>query len=137
CGEHRHIRHQPPEPSGPDRIIRIALFEFDPDLRAYRWNDEASRLDSCCRHTGHRPARWDFAEHVRNLHHDAADLLGIDVLDHQTRVFSVFFCWIPACSGLLRTHDGTVGTVDTKPFRLSLKLCLYSPRLILWVTLFT
>ena len=32
---------------------------------------------------------------------------------------------------------GTVGTVDTRPLRASVKLCLYSPRLMSCVTLLT
>ena len=34
-------------------------------------------------------------------------------------------------------HAGTLGSVETSPLRLSVKLCLYSPRLSVLVTLLT
>ena len=66
----------PPEAARPDRVIRVALLELDPDLRSDRRHHEAARLDAGDRHTRHRPARRDLAQHVRHLHHDAADLLA-------------------------------------------------------------
>ena len=59
---------------------------------------------------------------------DAADLLRVHVVDHLPLELAVE----RSCA-----HTGTAGIVDTSPLRASVKLCLYSPRLMSCVTLFT
>ena len=53
----------------------------------------------------------------------------IDVVHHRPAIDAVEFWTFP--------HTLTVETEDPTPPRDRLKLCLYSPRLMLWVTLFT
>src|SRR5271166_5350524 len=133
----RHVGDESPEAAGPDRIVRIALFELHPYLRADRRHDEAAGLNAGRRHARHRPARWQLAEHVRHLREDAPDLQGIDVLDHRAAILAVEALLASSAVGGCRAHGLTVGTVETRPLRVSVKSCLYSPRLILWVTPFT
>ena len=63
---------------------------------------------------------------------------GIDVLDHQAAILAVEALGLPPgdADGAW-AHGLTVETVETRPLRVSVKFCLYSPRLILWVTLLT
>src|ERR1700722_4325178 len=57
CGsEDGNVRDQSPEASGPDGIIRIALFKFDPHLRPDWRHNKYSGLDACRRNTRHGPA---------------------------------------------------------------------------------
>ena len=51
-------------------------------------------------------------------------------------ILAVVAFWIPPGEEVWVLMN-TVGTVETRPLRVSVKSCLYSPRLILWVTLLT
>ena len=61
----------------------------------------------------------------------------VDVLNNQPAILAVEFLNGVAGGRLICAHTFTVGIVETKPFRVSVKSCLYSPRLILCVTLLT
>src|SRR5215469_3408188 len=117
-----------PEAPCPDGIVGIALFELHPHAGADLRNEIGAHLLARDRHARHRPARRQDRRHVRHNDLNAAHLQGVDVLQDRSAIFSVvLFCFI---------HEGTAETVDTKPLRVSVKFCLYSPRLIEWVTLF-
>ena len=62
--------------------------------------------------------------------HDPAELHRVDVVDDRAAIDAVV---LVACS-LIRSPSETE---DPMPPRASVKLCLYSPRLMLCVTLFT
>ena len=68
----------------------------------------------------------------RHFHHNPADLLRVDVLQDPLPGTPVEACGVSIWSLGLSAHwvKVTVGTVETSPLRLSLKSCLYSPRLI-------
>src|SRR5262249_9650379 len=109
------------------------------------WDEERPAALAGHRHTRQRPAARHDAEHVGHDCLNAPALLGIDVAEHRGAVLAV----VPLDRGVLRVdavvdiavvaevHDATVSTVDSNPLRTSEKLCLYSPRLILCVTLLT
>src|SRR5262249_59242552 len=102
-----------------------------------RRDDETAGLNARGRHARPRRAGRNRAEDVRHLHDDAADLLGIDVRDHQPAVLPVEAPGIAPRRRIACAHGFTVDTVDTRPLRVSVKSCLYSPRLILCVTRLT
>ena len=69
------------------------------------------------------------AGNIRHNDHDAAELLRVNVLNDRAAIHPVIFRSV--------SHTLTVETDDPVPPRASVKFCLYSPRLILCVTLFT
>src|SRR5262249_26345216 len=77
---------------------------------------------------GHRPRGRKQTGNVRHLHHEPARLHGVNIVDDHASIFAeIFFV----------AHTGTVGVIETRPFRVSSKLCLNSPRFIVLVTLLT
>ena len=63
------------------------------------------------------------------MRHDAAELHRVDVVDHGAAVDAEILC--------RARHTLTVDTEEPMPPRASEKFCLYSPRLMVWVTLLT
>src|SRR5262249_19156247 len=120
---------KPPEAAHPHRKVRVALLELHPDAGADLRDHERPLLLAGDRHAGHGPTRGDDVRDVGHDHLDAPDLLGVGVGDHRRPVEAVEL--------LPFAHAGTLGRVEMRPFRASEKLCLYSPRLMLWVTLLT
>jgi hypothetical protein len=59
---------------------------------------------------------------------NASALLRVKIVDHGAAILS------PVAFG---THTGATGRVEINPFRFSSNACLYSPRLVLCVTLET
>ena len=107
------------------------MLEFNSDLGSDRWHNEAPGLNARRRYTGHGPTRRSLAQNVRDLCDDATLLLRIDVIEDQAAVLAVISVGAAARGRILWSHKFTVGTVETKPFRVKVKFCLYSPRLIL------
>lgn len=62
-----------------------------------------------------------------------ADLHGVDVVEHHASVLAVEL----VVHRLFLLQTGTLGVIDTRPLRVSSKLCLNSPRLSRLVTLLT
>src|SRR5712692_8471738 len=118
-----------PPATGPDGPVGVACLKLDPHSGANLWHHESAFLLAGQRHARGRPCgRYDAAD-VGHCHQDAADLQGIDVVHDRAAVDAVVFGTFP--------HTDTVDTEEPTPPRDKLKLCLYSPRLMLWVTLFT
>src|SRR5215510_2427231 len=127
--ERGYFGEHAPEAADPDRLVGVAAIELDPHAGAdLRHGEETLRLAGE-RHAGHGPAGRHHVGYGRHDRHDAADLLGIDVVDDRAAIFAVEF--------LAFAHAATCGTVETRPLRASWNCCLYSPRLIECVTLFT
>jgi hypothetical protein len=94
-------------------VVGIALFKLHPDLRAEGWNDEHAGLNACGGDARKSPAAGNFAENVGALHHDPADLEGVDVVDGQAAIFAIVASGAATCCGTLWAHTFTVGTVET------------------------
>jgi hypothetical protein len=88
---------------------------------------------ACMPATGtHGIANWrDLAQHVGHLDEHPADLFRIDIRDDESSIFSVIAFGVSARCSFLWIHGFTVWTVETNPFLVKVKFCLYSPRLIL------
>src|SRR5581483_411260 len=101
----------------------------NPHAGANLRNHERAHLFACDGHRRDGPGRWRDAAHVRHGGHDASDLHGIEVVDHRAAIDSAIFPGV--------AHRATEETDDPVPPRESVKFCLYWPRLMLCVTLFT
>src|SRR5262249_48469231 len=122
--------------SGPDRFVRITLLEFDPHPRTDRRHEVRSHRGAGGpgeRDAGFTPARRHESEHIGDFAHDPAAQFGVDIQYQRSAVLAVKA--LERVAGLV--HTGTLGVREMRPSRLSSKPCLYSPRLISWVTLFT
>src|SRR6185295_40647 len=130
-----NIRLRAPSASDPDRIIRIAVFEFDPYAGADRRDQvhthrRTSRPGQ--RDTRLGPGRWYRTENVGDHQHQPAALLGVDVLNHRAaKLADEISVW------LRRAHGPTAGVCEINPSLESVNDCLYSPCFMLWVTLFS
>ena len=82
---------------------------------------------ACVGDGGHRPAVVVFSEDRGDLDLEPAQLQGIFVVLNFAPIFSE----------KLRTHAFTFEVFGPVPPRVRVKLCLYSPRWILWVTFLT
>ena len=71
------------------------------------------------------------AQHIRHLDQKPATLHGIDIVDHRALLSKEFM------SVIAGIHTGTFGVNEINPSRDRVKFCLYSPCLMLWLTLFT
>src|SRR3569832_104293 len=125
----RHLGRRAPIAADPDWKVGIALLDLHPYAAAFQRQCEHAHVDAGDRHAGHGPARQHHVRHVGHHRLDAADLHGVDVVHHGAAVLAEEFLGL--------AHGGTLGTVDNRPLRASVKFCLYWPRLIACVTLFT
>ncbi len=134
-----------PEAADPDRDSRDCPARTRPRRRS-RWrHDEHAR--SGCRRPARRASPSSTGSSLSDVGHlrpcSRPLLLGIDVVRAPSRgtCRSTGSARRVRCPGLVggfgSIHGNTLGTMETRPFRVSEKLCLYSPRLILCVTLFT
>src|SRR6266545_4725734 len=80
------------------------------------------------------PARWYRSQYIWNIRHQAAALFGVNIVEHGAAIFTVITA---VGSASISIHGITTGVCETTPSRESVKLCLYSPRLMLCVTLST
>ena len=87
--ERRHFRDGAPEAADPDRRVGIALLELDPHAGADLRHDVDAAHLAGDRNARHGPRRQRDAGDVRHDHLNAADLLGIDVVDHRRAVLAV------------------------------------------------
>src|SRR5262249_23587379 len=104
------------------------LLELHPHARSNLRQHPQSHLFAGDGKTRHRPGGRNQTRDVRHLHHQPAHLHRVNVADYHASVFAKIF---------LVTHTGTFGVIETRPFLVSVKFCLSSPRLIVLVTLLT
>ena len=127
--QRRHLGRAAPEAADPDRIVGIALLELDPHARA----DHAARANmpiwmpatgtqGIAQVAGTAPATSG------TMHLHAAHLHRVDVVDAPCRGTCRRYC----VSSLMPAPSAVI---ETRPLRVSVKLCLNSPRLIVVVTL--
>src|SRR4051794_6746526 len=113
--QHRHLRRTAPIAADPDREIRVAALEFDPDAGADDRHGEYSGVDSGNGNAGHCPGARHEACEIGHHRLNAADLKRVDVVDHRAAVFAV------KC---VAAHVGTDGKVETSALRASVNPCL-------------
>ena len=125
-GQRRHLGRDAPAAADPDRIVGVALLELDPhagaDLRHH------VRCPSACR----RPARraspsWRDRGRRRRAPAPGGgrSASGSMLLSDRCRDT----CRSTSCPSLMPAPSASI---ETRPLRVSVKLCLYSPRLIVW-----
>src|SRR2546425_9365196 len=105
------------------------MLKLDPDRAADFWQHKKTVLDSGEWETWQRPARGHVSEHVRHLELQSAAVLDVHVVEHHSAILPII-CFP-------RAQGTTTGANATWAFRVSEKLCLYSPCLMLCVTLLT
>src|SRR5262249_31221904 len=117
--------------AGPHRVVRVSLLELDPDAGVVvRHVPETHvRADERRRRLG--PDAGRVPQDVGHRHQQPAEPLGVQVAGDRPGVPAVEF--LPAVAA----HGITTGVWEMSPSRASVKLCLYSPRLMSWVTLLT
>src|SRR5688500_320939 len=102
-----------------------------------QYSPKSSKFRLCFNLKPVRPP-WDQTQHVGNERHDAPPLLRVESVHHRSAILAVEPFDRSGCGVFdAFAHEGTLGTVEMIPFLLSLKLYLYSPRLIRCVTLVT
>src|SRR5438034_636627 len=129
AGETGNFRRAAPVASDPHREVEIALLEFHPDAGAHRRDREKTALLAANGDTRHGPRGEREVGHIRHDHLNPAALFRIDVVHDHAAVFAVEGSTLGHV-----VHTGTLGTVESRPLRDSVKSCLYSPRWILWGT---
>src|SRR5438093_516612 len=113
------------------------MFELDPHPCANWWHQIHAHWRArwpSQRHTWLGPTRWNRSQYIWNIQHQPSALFRVHVSKHGATIFTVVTA-VRAAS--VSIHGITTGICETTPSRESVKLCLYSPRLILWVTLST
>src|SRR5579864_2821792 len=127
CGG--HFQGAAPPTASPHWTIWITGLKLNPDSGADLRHHEHARLLACNRDGRHGPGTGNHAAYIRHRDQDAPGLQWVYIVDYRTAINAV----------KLRTlsHTVTVETEDPVPPRDKVKLCLYSPRLMLWLTLFT
>ena len=131
----RHVARQrrrlavAPVAADPDRVVGVAALELDPHARADRRHREHAHVDAGHRQARQRPARGRSCRRRRR----PTPGCGRSAADR---------CCCRPCRGTCRRNGPRLipapsATVEISALRASEKLCLYAPRLISCVTLFT
>src|SRR5258708_5424005 len=118
-----------PPTASPDGPVGVTWFKLHPHSGTNLWSHVSTFQLTGQWHTRRHPGGRRDAANIRHRDHDASDLQRINVIDHRAPINAV----------VLRTffHTVTLEMEEPTPPRARVKLCLYSPRLMLCVTLFT
>src|SRR6185369_11973181 len=112
----------------PDGIVKVPALELDPDAGIdgrHHINSTLCAGHSSDRYARQSPSRGDISEKVADHSLNTTLEFGIDVVEHHPPILpEEFFLSIEA-------HGSTRGVSEINPSRPRLKLCLYSPRLML------
>src|SRR5713101_4591748 len=142
--QHGYLSGRTPVAAGPNGVVGIALFELDPDTRADGWNGEDSHLNSADGQGRHGPTGGHEVRYVGYDDLNPANLERVNVVDHRAAILAIEPMTAQGafdhaaqteCGSAAFTHAGTLEKVEMSPLRAAVKLCLNSPRLMLWVTL--
>ena len=108
------LRRSPPEAARPDRIVRIAVLELDPDAGAGFRQREKTHPAACERQTWHGPTAFLIAQHIRDFGSDTPHHQWVLNIGHGATIFSVE----------LIAHGMTTGSSAPVPSLLTVNLCL-------------
>ena len=111
-------------------MVEVALFELDPDVRPDRRDGEDAHLAACVGGARQRPPRGLASEEAGDCDLDAPLRRRVHVVGDNSPILPVVLP--PALA-----QGGSTCDSDPSPSRVIVKLWVYSPSLMLCVTLCT